>query len=307
MAVRVAESTVFALALTGTSASRLVGASGVPGAAASVQVAVPKPAAHSGLLNTAVSPLGWTDRVILTWLVDGSVQLSLQTCTLKAPVCPRWILEVGGVTATQRSAAGLGLEDEGLGLSEIIFAERAADAGDPCVDEGEFAADEDESDGDELGDVELGDVELEDVEEAELDGDAGELVPDELDGDGEAVWLGDPSELDGAELEGGVDAGALDEAETSDTHGGLELGAEPRTEACATTPCVPTDSKTAPPTRPTATVRTCTKHIKIVLSCLRSPCPALGVTGFRDDQKSLFQYLILISRAASVMPDVGLP
>ncbi len=92
VAVKATESTEFALALTGTSASRLVGASGVPGAAASVQVAVPKPVAHSGLLNTAASPLGWTDRVILTWLVDGSVQLSLQTCTLKAPVFPRWML-----------------------------------------------------------------------------------------------------------------------------------------------------------------------------------------------------------------------
>jgi hypothetical protein len=149
-----------------------------------------------------------------------SVQLSLQTCTLNAPVFPRWMLEAGAVTATHRSADGLGLEL--AGASEMIFAERVADdddawddeprvedgetlvdEGEPCVDEDEFCVDEGEPD------VELG----EDDPDDELAGVVGEFVPDEV--PDEPDWL---VELAGAELDAGADAGALDEAETSDTH-----------------------------------------------------------------------------------------
>jgi hypothetical protein len=56
VALRVTEP-VFELAGTDTSASRLLGAAGVPGPSI-VQVEVPKPVTHSGLLNTAVGPVG---------------------------------------------------------------------------------------------------------------------------------------------------------------------------------------------------------------------------------------------------------
>ena len=55
-ALRVTE-LAFALAGTDTSASRSLGADGVPGPS-TVQVEVPKPVTHSGLLKIAVGPLG---------------------------------------------------------------------------------------------------------------------------------------------------------------------------------------------------------------------------------------------------------
>jgi hypothetical protein len=201
------------------------------------------------------------------------------------------MLEAGAVTATHRSADGLGLEL--AGASEMIFAERVADADDagddePCAEEGETLVDEGEpcvepcvdEDDEFCADEGEPDVELdEDDPDDELAGVVGEFVPDEVvdesDGDDEAGWLGSVFELDGAERDAGADAGALDEAETNDTHRLPELiaalrttAAEPRTEACAEL-CAPIASRTPPPTRPTATARTCTKHIKDrpVLSC----------------------------------------
>jgi hypothetical protein len=216
------------------------------------------------------------------------------------------------VTATHRSGAG-------LGLSEMIFAERVADVDDPCDDE--------LCDDDGVPDVELGDDEEPEPDDElvealepddELEDDDGEFVPDDVvdeppDGDDGADWLEFAFELDEAELEADADAGALDEAETNDTHSWLELGAaaprttaaDPMTDACAT-PWAPTDSRTPPPTRPTAIARTCTKHIKIVLFC---PAPQANTSctrghGVRDDQKPPFRYLLLLSLTTRVMPVV---
>jgi hypothetical protein len=78
----------------------------------------------------------------------------------------------------------------------------------------------------------------------------------------------------GAELEpvaAAVDEGLAD-AWLSGSQSKVVAGVVPRaaakaaTPACAT-PCVPTDSRTPPPTRPAATARACTKHMKIVLFC----------------------------------------
>jgi hypothetical protein len=150
----------------------------------------------------------------------------------------------------------------------------------------------------ELADGELGadddpdaDEELEADEEPEPDGDA-ECDPEGggLDKAADELPLAGAVAVELAEAEG------LADAWLTGWHWELVAGlAAPRvgpvTAACAT-PCVPSESSTPPPTKPAATVpRTCTKHMKLVLSVLlvRSSADALGIR-FGTTRSRWFRY-----------------
>lgn len=281
--------TELAVEATGTCAGSLVGVA--PGAV-TVHEEVWLPAPQSVLLKAAAWPAGWAERVIVTSSLLDGVQFTLQTSTPNVPDWPRVMLPAGWVTLMHRVGS-----PDALAASGLTTAVRVASVVPPA----ELAAGELEPE------LEVGCSVFEDcVELAEREVDADEEpVPDAgaeeagaceveaADDGGEAGGCDDPVGLAGALLDGpGVESEVLEETWLSGWQFEAVAGAAAAagaSVAAKAVPWAPKVSSTPPPTRPAATARTCTKHMKLVLFCTTSSGQVL-LLGFGTTRSRWVRY-----------------